>query len=166
MITVISGTNRPGSNTRKVAGIYHELLKNKGETPVFLSLEELTALGRNEVFTHIETEILIPTDKFIFLTPEYNGSFPGVFKLMIDLADVKKAWGNKKAMLTGVANGRAGNLRGMDQLTGVLHHVNMQVMPNKLPISQVNKLLDENGQITDAGTMAAIEKQIDDFLLF
>jgi chromate reductase, NAD(P)H dehydrogenase (quinone) len=166
MITVISGTNRPGSNTKKVAMIYHELLKKKGETPAFLSLEDLTSLHRNDVFTRIEAEILIPTDKYVFITPEYNGSFPGVFKLVIDLADVKKAWGNKKAMLTGVANGRAGNLRGMDQLTGVLHHINMQVMPNKLPISMVNKLLNENGQITEEGTLAAIEKQIDDFLLF
>lgn len=166
MITVISGTNRAGSNTRKVAELYHQLLAEKGANPVFLSLEELNSLHRDDQFTRIETKILIPSQKFVFITPEYNGSIPGVFKLMIDLADVKKAWWHKKAMLVGVANGRAGNLRGMDHLTNILNHINMLVMPVKLPISTVNKLLDADGKMTDTATQAVMDKQVTDFLLF
>jgi chromate reductase, NAD(P)H dehydrogenase (quinone) len=166
MITIISGTNRPGSNTRKVAEHYRLVLAEKGQNTVFLSLEDLTSLSRDGQFNRIEAEILIPTKKFLMIMPEYNGSFPGVLKLMIDLSEVKKVWGGKKALLAGVANGRAGNLRGMDQLTGILNHMNTQVLPNKVPLSMVNKMLNEEGKLTDAGTMAVIEKQIDDFLQF
>ncbi len=35
-------------------------------------------------FLKMENELLIPTEKFIFIIPEYNGTFPGVLKAMID----------------------------------------------------------------------------------
>lgn len=167
MICIISGTDRPYSNTRKIAEHYHQVLRALGQNPVFLSLETLLSLKKDDNFTQIENEILTPATKFIFVAPEYNGSIPGVLKLLIDLSDVKKVWGGgKKALLTGVANGRAGNLRGLDHLTGILNHMGVQVLPNKLPVSTVSKLLDDNGKLADAGTIAVIQKQVEDFLKF
>ncbi len=60
-------------------------------------------------FLKIENEILIPTQKFIFIIPEYNGTFPGVLKAMIDNSDIIRY--HKKAILTGVSSGRAGNFK-------------------------------------------------------
>lgn len=166
MITIIAATNRIGSNTRKVAAQYLEIFRQKGEEPVFLSLEDLTGLHRDEQFNRIETEILIPSDKFVFIMPEYNGSIPGILKLLIDISDVKRSWAGKKAMLVGVANGRAGNLRGMDHLTNILNHMNATVMPLKIPLSQVSSLMDENGVINVPGTVAVMEKQAEEFIKF
>ena len=67
-------------------------------------------------------------------------------------------------MLAGVSTGRAGNIRGMDHLTGVLNHVKITVLPNQLPISSVDKLMDKEGHITDGPTLKAIGKQIDEFI--
>ena len=166
MITIISGTNRHGSNTGKVATQYLQLLRNKGIEPSYLSLEGLDVSQRNPAIQTLETAVLIPTDKFIFIAPEYNGSIPGVLKSLIDHTDIKKVWWGKKALLTGVSTGRAGNLRGMEHLTGILHYVKMHVHPNKLPISVVDKLLDGTDTITDEGTLKAINEQLDEFLAY
>ncbi len=137
MYTIISGTNRPHSNTIVVASQYQRSLQQKGISATLLSLEGLNVLERNPEFRKIEEEILAPTQKFIFISPEYNGSIPGVLKCVFDISDIKKTWWGKKALLTGVSTGRAGNLRGMEHLTGILHYMKVVVHPNKLPISVV-----------------------------
>lgn len=165
MYTIISGTNRIGSHTEKVAREYQQILKNKNiEAPIF-TLKNLDVLHRSEGIIKAENEILIPTDKFIFIIPEYNGSYPGVLKAMIDNSDIGKVWNFKKALLTGVATGRAGNLRGMDHLADTLHYMKMNVFYNKLPISVVDKVMDKSGHLNEE-TRKAIDNQIDEFILF
>jgi len=166
MITIISGTNRPGSNTGKVAAQYLQLLGKKGIDAKFLTLEGLDVHQRSPNIQNLEKEVLIPTDKFIFISPEYNGSIPGVLKSLFDITDTKKVWWGKKALLTGVSTGRAGNLRGMEHLTGILHFMKVHVHPNKLPISVVDRLLNGANVITDAGTLQAINEQLDEFLAY
>jgi chromate reductase, NAD(P)H dehydrogenase (quinone) len=166
MITIISGTNRPGSNTRKVASHYREQLSDKGIDAQLVSLECMNVHERSGEIECLEKTLLIPSDKFIFIVPEYNGSIPGVLKSLIDITDIRKVWQGKKALLTGVSTGRAGNLRGMEHLTGILNYVKMTVHPNKLPISIVDKLLDQAGSITDRPTLFDIDNQIAEFILF
>lgn len=164
--TIISGTNRLGSNTLKVANQYKDILSKKGIDAHVVSLEGMDLNGKSAHLSEIERDVLIPTDKFIFVLPEYNGSYPGSLKTMIDLSDYRKVWPGKKALLTGVSTGRAGNLRGMDHLTGSLNYLHVHVHPNKLPISTVDKLLNGIGQIIDAPTLTAIEQQVDQFIKF
>ena len=166
MYTIISGTNRPHSHSEKVALEYQKILKEKNINAIVFDLKNIDVLKRNPAFTEIETSILEPTQKFIFIIPEYNGSFPGVLKAMIDITDVKKTWGWKKALLTGVATGRAGNLRGMDHLSDSLQHMNVFVHPNKLPISLIDKVMDEKGVLHNEFTLHAINKQLDEFIKF
>jgi len=165
MYTIISGTNRSNSHTEKVASIYQTILKQNGIEAEIFSLKDIDVLKRNEHFSQIEKGFLIPADKFILIIPEYNGTFPGVLKAMIDISDVKKVWWGKKALLTGVSTGRAGNLRGMDQITGSLNHMKVIVHHNKLPLSSIDKIMDANGQL-NADTLHAIEDQINEFINF
>ncbi len=166
MITIISGTNRPQSNTKLVAKEYQRLLAEKGVEAGLLALDELDICRRNELFTVMEEKYLIPAKNFIIVMPEYNGSFPGILKLMIDLSMVEKAWWHKKVLLTGVSTGRAGNLRGMEHLTGTLLHMKMLVHPNRLPISTVHTLMDEKKHFNNEQTLATINTQLEDFLAF
>ena len=165
MITIISGTNRD-NNTKKVALEYQRLLKEKNVDSFLLALDEQNVFTRNDAFVKMENEFLKPADKFIIVMPEYNGSYPGILKLMIDNTEVTKAWWHKKVLLTGVSTGRAGNLRGMEHLTGSLLHMKMLVHPNRLPISIVDKLMDDNNHFSDAGTLKAIDVQLEEFLSF
>ncbi len=163
MYTIISGTNRVGSHTEKVAFEYQRLLKEKNIDADIFSLKNLDVLTRTPEFLKIENEILIPTQKFIFILPEYNGTFPGVLKAMIDNSDIKKVWYHKKALLTGISTGRAGNLRGMDHLSASLNYLKMDVHHNKLPISVIDKVMDSDGRLNDE-TIKAIDEQLTEFI--
>jgi NAD(P)H-dependent FMN reductase len=165
MYTIISGTNRTGSYTEKVAIEYQTILAQKNIDAQILTLKGIDLLQRSPEILKIEEEILIPTDKFIFIIPEYNGSYPGVLKALIDFSDIRKVWQFKKALLTGVATGRAGNVRGMDHLADTLHYLKMHVHYNKLPISAINKLMDENGHLNPE-TLKVVNEQLDEFIQY
>jgi len=165
MYTIISGTNRPGSHTEKVANEYKKILAEKNIDAKILTLLDINVLHRNDEIIKIENNILIPTSKFIFIIPEYNGSYPGVLKALIDNSDIRNVWQFKKALLTGVASGRAGNLRGMDHLADTLHYLKMNVHYNKLPISVINKVMDESGKLNEE-TIRVIKGQLEEFIRF
>jgi len=171
-ITLISGTSRINSNSRKVADQYLELLAEKGHTANLLDLSTLApdCFGPClEEYLHpglkdVQETLIRPATHLIFVAPEYNGSIPGVLKALMDFTEIK-AWHGKKACLTGVATGRAGNLRGLDHLCAILMHCKINVLPNKLPISSVGKLLGEGGRLDEA-TRTAVSRQLDEFLRF
>jgi len=158
-ITIISATNRPDSNTEKVANYYKLVLKEKGvETEVF-SLKNLPESvlhsdlygKRSSEFQEIIDTYVDKQSKFIFVIPEYNGSFAGVLKVFLD-AIPPRMWTENKACLVGIATGRAGNLRGMEHLTNILNYLKINVYHNKLPISRVDTLLDSHGNLIDIET--------------
>ena len=71
----------------------------------------------------------------------------------------------KKAALIGVSQGRAGNLRGIEQLTMVLHYLKINVYHNKLPVSGIDKLFDNSNNLNEE-TMKALKQQVDGFVKF
>jgi NAD(P)H-dependent FMN reductase len=173
MITLISGTNRPGSNTLKVASAYSEILTGLGAAHRLLSLESLPRDFAFDYFADsqspefkkmIETEVR-PAEKFVVVIPEYNGSFPGIFKLFLDAVHPNDLKG-KKAAMVGVATGRGGNLRGMDHLSGTFHYLGITVYPGLLPISRLRDSLDQHGQLSDEVVLRAMRMQAEGFLKF
>jgi len=180
MITVISGTDRRQSESLNFAKKYVEIIQMKTDEPVkLLALEDIPHdwwhvdmyenNGQKPSIALLQDEYMLPAQKFIFLSPEYNGSFPGVLKLFLDACSVreyKATFKGKKAALVGIATGRAGNLRGMDHLTGILNHLGIIVLPNKVPISKIDQLSDATGAIIDPITIRTIEKHVEEFLDF
>lgn len=172
-ITIISATNRQDSNTEKVANYYLNVLKSKGVEAQILSLRNLPESflhsdlfgQRSHEFQKIIDTYIDHQTKFIFIAPEYNGSFAGILKVFLDSIH-PKYWAENKALLTGVSTGRAGNLRGMEHLTNILNYLKVNVYHNKLPISRVDTLMDANGSIADEETKKVIDMQVDGFLKF
>jgi len=173
MITVISGTNRPNSNTEIFAKYYFQELKKKSKTEVkFLSLCELndivTPTGMYEAdhqhdkIREIQDEFILPADRLVILSPEYNGSFSGILKYFIDAISIRKykeTFVGKNALLVGVSTGRAGNLRGLGHLTHILMHVGTHVHPSQMPFSSVGPLI-EKGKLTDKVTRKTVRDHI------
>ncbi len=152
--------------TLKVAEYYYNALTAKADNTYLLSLETLPVWNRNEELLTVEQKLLIPSEKFVFIMPEYNGSFPGVLKMMIDNSDIKKCWWHKKAAIIGIADGRGGNLRGIDHFTGILHYLKMNVLYNKLPISKIREEMSEDGNWLNMTTEALIQQHIGEFLKY
>ena len=86
-------------------------------------------------------------------------------KLMIDLSNIKECWNNKKVLLTGIATGRAGNLRGLDVLSNMCHYMKMNVFYNKIPLSSVHMELDGD-VLTNEQTTQLIQQQIKDYVAY
>ncbi len=166
MITVISGTNRSDSMTLRAAGLYYKLLSEQTPDVKLLSLENKAVWERGQAMIALEKEYLIPAAKFLFIMPEYNASFPGILKLMIDNSDIKKCWWYKKAALVGVSDGRAGNLRGIEHMTSILHYMKVNVLYNKVLLSRINEEIDSSGKLLKPETEVMIKQQIEDFFKF
>ncbi|HET8572806.1 MAG TPA: NAD(P)H-dependent oxidoreductase [Edaphocola sp.] len=166
MTTIISGTNRKDSRTLLVAQYYFKKFLEYSDEVGFLSLESLDGLGRNTTMLAIEEALLMPADKFVLIMPEYNGSFPGVLKLLFDQSDIEKCWWHKKAMLVGLADGRGGNLRGIDHMTGILHYLKMNIFYNKLPLSRIREEINKEGVFLKTATIQAIDEQIAGFVKY
>lgn len=166
MITIVAATNRKGSRTLMLAKHYQQVLEKAGQAVQLFSLEEFSSWQRDEQFIAQEAQYLLPVQKFIFILPEYNGSIPGVFKLMLDISDIKPCYQHKKVMLVGLATGRSGNLRGLDLMTNMAHYLHMHVFYNKLPISGIQHLMDVEGNIHDTALTQSIQQQIHDFIQF
>lgn len=152
--------------TLKVARLYHKIMSEMSDNVRLLSLEDLNVWERNPQLLKVEQELLIPSEKFVFIMPEYNGSFPGILKLMIDNSDIRKCWWHKKAAIVGIADGRGGNLRGIDHFTGILHYLKMNVLYNKLPLSRINEELGEGDKWLKPATENVIKHQIEEFLKY
>jgi len=158
-ILIISATNRPGSFSRAVAQSLQQLLLKESVKTHLVSLEDLNdeliidqimydKEGNHPGLKMLQEKHLIPAKNWIWVVPEYNGSIPGILKLWIDICSLYRpqdTFHHKKMALVGVSTGRAGNLRGLDHLTGILHHLNARVMPFALPVSSVHTFMDAKG---------------------
>ena len=173
MTTIISGTNREGSNTLKLAEYYHRQLSERGFDSEIFSLCDLPGdlissdlYGkRSEAFQSIQDKITA-SSKFIFVIPEYNGSFPGVLKTFIDACAFPESFFGKKAALVGLSSGKYGNIRGIDHFTGICHYINMHVLPLRIHIPNIRKEFDENGNLYNEDTVKFTNQQIDRFIEF
>ena len=173
MTTIISGTNREGSNTLKLAEYYHRQLTEKGFDSEIFSLCDLPGdlissdlYGkRSEAFQSIQ-ERINASSKFIFVIPEYNGSFPGVLKTFIDACTFPESFFGKKAALVGLSSGKYGNIRGIDHFTGICHYINMHVLPLRIHIPNIRKEFDENWNLFNEDTVKFTNQQIERFIEF
>ncbi len=169
MITIISGTNRKNSNSLKVSKVYQNLLNREGVKSQVLDLAEVSNdfvlnmyNNHTEEVEQIIQDYVSNVPHFIFVIPEYNGSFTGAVKLFMDGIS-PKFFNHKSAMLVGVASGRAGNIVGLSQFTTVLNHVKVEVFSNKVLLSGIDGLLDEKGEITNDSQLKIIENQIQSY---
>lgn len=173
MITIISSTNRPGSSTLKLAQYYQNKFHEKGIQAGLLSLSQLppnvieTDLygQRSTAFEPIQ-DIITQTQKFLFVIPEYNGSFPGVLKVFMDACSFPESFYEKKAALIGISSGKYGNIRGVDHFTGICNYMHLHIMPLKIHIPSIHKELDANGNLFNADTLRYTNEQIDKFIKF
>ena len=117
MIKIIVGTNRQNAVSKQIATIVQQILTEKGAPSEILELIDLpvdfisTALyennGKNADYNAFHSRVAAGS-KFIFIVPEYNGSFPGILKTFIDGMTYPNTFRNKKAAMIGISSGIGG----------------------------------------------------------
>src|SRR5690606_12811047 len=155
------------------AKCYQPRLQRRGEYLELLSLydfpSDITVTDlygkRSEAFKPIQA-LVSAAQKFVFIIPEYNGSFPGILKVFIDACSFPASFFHKKAALVGVSTGKYGNIRGVDHFTGVCNYMRMHVLPLKIHLSKVHDELDSDDQLIDELTTKFVQEQINEIARF
>jgi NAD(P)H-dependent FMN reductase len=153
-VTVVVSTNRRDSSTSRIAALVATEFRQLGHSAQVLDLRELPPdflhenmyNQRSASFLALFEKFIINADHIVFVIPEYNGSYPGVLKLFLDASPVQ-SFQNKYASIIGLSDGHAGNMRGQDHLTGVLHYLKMHVHYDKPKFSGITKSLNEEGKL-------------------
>jgi chromate reductase, NAD(P)H dehydrogenase (quinone) len=145
-IVIIVGTNRPNSLSREIAEYYQSILANLGATGIILDLVNLphdftvSAMyensGKNEAFNNLR-DLLGKTDKFVFIVPEYNGSYPGVLKAFIDGLPYPNSFANKKAALVGLSSNMQGAAIALSHLNDVFSYLGMNTLALRVKLAQI-----------------------------
>lgn len=176
MISIVVGTNRKGNKTQIFAKKYQEILTELGQEVKYLSLEQIPmsaylnenydADGQTATISQFQDEYISAADKILFVMPEYNGGAPGILKLFLDALSTRNYgtnFKNKIIAMVGVSSGRGGCLRGIEHISGSIQHMGGYVFPNRIFISEIGKVLDENGVIVDEPTLKFMNEQAQAF---
>ena len=174
MITIITGTNRISSNSRAVANLYAKLLDERQVENQILDLADLPAdftasalydnIGTNQAFNELSA-LIGNSNKFVFIVPEYNGSFPGVLKAFIDGLSYPNTFRNKKAAMVGLSSGVQGSGLAMSHLTDIFNYLGMHVLALKPRLAQIEKNFDGTA-ITNQLYLELLNQQIEQFIHF
>jgi len=174
MIVIVVGTNKKKSTSRVIAEYYQGILEEKQEQTQILDLSELptdftnsalySLAGKNEGFNRFR-EVIETHKKFIFIIPEYNGSFPGVLKAFIDGLKYPDSFKNKKCALVGHSAGVQGGGLALSHLTDIFNYLGMHVLALKPKLSRIQNHL-KNGSITEPFYNQLIEDQVQQFIDF
>lgn len=172
MILIVATTNRRNSKTYKMAEYYKRLLEPFEEDCDILSLEHLppdfvfSALyenaGKNEDFNRLQDR-MAAADKYVFIVPEYNASFPGVLKSFIDGLGWPSVMRKKLVAMVGISDGVMGGVHALSHLTDVFHYLGCAVLPTLVRIPLMKKNFTE-GEIQDEFIRELIAQQAEDLV--
>jgi NAD(P)H-dependent FMN reductase len=158
-IVTISATARPDNYTARALAVVNDELGRRGITPTVFDARDLTFSFPGQPSTD-DAERLRSAVKgatgVVMATPEYHGSFAAMAKLIIENLGFPSALAEKPTALVGVAAGRIGAIKSLEQLRGVCAHVGAIVLPGAVSIAGVNRAFDDDGNCTDEGVEQAL----------
>jgi NAD(P)H-dependent FMN reductase len=100
------------------------------------------------------------------VTPEYNGSVPGILKYFIDMLKFPESFIKRPVCFTGLSAGIWGALRPIEQLQAIFGYRNAYNFPERVFLPGINDLLDENGRLTDPELLQRLKSQAEGFVDF
>lgn len=147
IIAVLAATNREQRLSHHAAEFVAELgRKIEGVEIIYVDPKEFyfPGDGRDPGAQDAHySEIVAKADGYLVVTPEYNHSFPGTLKRMLD--SEYKHYYHKAAALCGVSDGDWGGTRAVESLIPVFKAFGTSVTRNSAHFTHVNEMFDENG---------------------
>lgn len=112
------------------------------------------------------------SDGLLIATPEYNNGVPGVLKNAIDWLsrpprDIADVFGDRPVAVIGASPGGFGTILAQNAWLPVLRTLGTrQWFGGRLMVSKAGNVFDEDGTMTDEGTMTKLKKYLDGFAEF
>lgn len=173
MITVISGTNRPDSNTIKIAKNAVDGLRRIGEEVELLDLTELplelfdgASYGEKPAAFAAFQDKITATDGILTVIPEYNGACPGVMKYFIDMLRFPDSLLEKPVGFIGISAGPWGAVRAVEQLEMVFQYRHAHLFGRRVFIPNVGNALDDDHRFVDEGMEKRFGEALEKFADF
>jgi NAD(P)H-dependent FMN reductase len=156
-LTIILSSSRPNSRSNQVAKYIHQVAEQLPEVKT-----QLVSVGDFDI--PYDDEQSLPefhalvehTDAFLLVMPEYNHSFPGRLKSLLDTEF--DAYKHKPVALAGVSSGDFGGARGIQSMLPVLAAFHLVVTGLNLYFPKVKDTFDEQGNPIDEKLTARIKK--------
>lgn len=107
-------------------------------------------------------------DAVLFVTPEYNRTIPAVISNALDVGSRPKTenrWDGKPAAIISQSPGNLGGFGANHHLRQTLTALNMPIVQQpEVYLSNVAQLLNEEGEITNEGTIQFLQSFVDTFV--
>ncbi len=171
-IIVVCGTNREGSLTRLLATEVAESYRQRDQSVDLLDMSELpvdamlpTAYKQptEEVTTFVGR--FLKSDGAVFVVPEYNGSYPGILKLFVDMLPYPEGFDSRPCAFIGLAAGQFQGLRAVEHFQQVAGYRHAHLFPQRLFIGDSYKQFID-GKLADDKLTERLHKQAAGFIKF
>ncbi len=158
-IVSISATNRPDNYTYRALSIVNDELSDRKAEVISFDAREMSlsfpGLPPTEDSERLKNAVEDATG-VIIATPEYHGSYSAMAKLIIENLGFPSVLSGKPVALVGVAAGRIGAIKSLEQLRGVCSHVGAIALPRAVSIAGVQQAFTEDGTCTDGQVETAL----------
>ena len=176
-IAAIIGSLRENSYNRQLALAAKEIV---GERAIFeiVDFSDVPYMNQDieypapESVRRVREQIKAADGVWIF-TPEYNHSYPGLLKNLIDWLsrpiskEERQVLSKKPIAISGASNGLGGTVTAQDLLVMLLSMLNARVMNvPRLRVPNAQDQTDEQGRLALTTSKPYLEKQADAFLKF
>lgn len=153
-IPIILGTVRQGRMSEPVAKFIFEQVNNyQGVKTELIDIRQLpipiTDAGSDAKIPGF-SEIIQQADGLIIVTPEYNHSYPGMLKHVLDLN--YKEYLHKAVGVCSVSVGAFGGVRAIEALLPTLKAFGLGTIVSDLNFGNVTKIFDQSGNLIEPET--------------
>lgn len=173
-VLVLSGSYRRDSLNRQLAALAARVATDAGAEVDLANVSDFAVPaydGDDESASGIPAGAdalrsrLLATDAFVLVSPEYNGSMPGVVKNLIDWTSRfrPQPFDGRHALLMSASPSLAGGNRGLWALRVPLEHLGTRVFPDMFSLSMAHKALVD-GDIADPALRSRFDRNIQAFL--
>lgn len=159
-IPILLGTTRPKRQSSQVA----HLVEQVGKTIEEIEVQLVDPADYSFPFDGNDPENKDPrysaltkkADGFFIVTPEYNHSFPGTLKRMLD--SELEHYIHKPVAFVGVSDRIFGGVRAIESLTPTVRELGLVATFSDIYFPEVQKVFDEKGELRDASYLKRIER--------
>jgi len=166
---VFSVAMRKDSLNTKLAKLAADVIKNHGGRVDLANMKEFDVPSFNQDLESNASrpkgaeefyKRLLSNDAFIIVSPEYNGSMPGLIKNAIDWVSRYRPqpFNERHGLLMSASPSMVGGNRGLWSLRIPLEHLGARIFPDMFSLAMAHEAFDPDGQL--ANTVLA--KRFDD----
>lgn len=171
-IVVVCGTNRDGALSRLLAQEVAESYRQRDQSVDLLDMNELppeilhaTAYKNQSESIKTIVDRFLKSDGAVFVIPEYNGSYPGILKLFVDMLPFPQGFDSRPCAFIGLAAGQFKGLRAVEHFQQVAGYRNAHLFPRRLFIGDsYSQFVD--GKLNDDELTRRLQEQADQFVSF